>query len=116
MNNDLDFPSLELLLHLDPQVGGICNFIFYDQFYRRAIGKHKWLHCTHKAAENEDTLIGTHMMKAHMCYQIENSYFCWLYENINNVMISMKKKSTMTSNMIGNEFKIVDTKLDILGI
>jgi len=31
-------------------------------------------------------------------------------------MISMKKKSTMTSNMIGSEFKIVDTKLDMLGI
>jgi hypothetical protein len=31
-------------------------------------------------------------------------------------MMSMKKNSTMTSNMIGNEFRIVDTKLDMLGI
>lgn len=31
-------------------------------------------------------------------------------------MISMKKKSTITSNMIGKEFRIVDTKLDMLGI
>lgn len=31
-------------------------------------------------------------------------------------MINMKKKSTMTSNMIGSEFRIVETKLDMLGI
>ena len=31
-------------------------------------------------------------------------------------MMSMKKKSTITSNMIGKEFKIVETKLDMLGI
>ena len=31
-------------------------------------------------------------------------------------MMSMKKNKTMTSNMMGSEFKIVDTKLDMLGI
>jgi hypothetical protein len=44
------------------------------------------------AEQNEHMLIGTHMMKAHMCYQLEKNYFSWLYENINNVMISMKTK------------------------
>jgi hypothetical protein len=31
-------------------------------------------------------------------------------------MISMKKNKTMTSNMMGREFRIVDTRLDIFGI
>jgi len=31
-------------------------------------------------------------------------------------MISMKKKRIMTSNMMGSEFKIVETKLGMLGI
>jgi hypothetical protein len=32
-----------------------------------------------------------------------------------NIM-SMKMNNTITSNMIGNEFKMVDTKLDMFGI
>lgn len=31
-------------------------------------------------------------------------------------MISIKKKSTMTSNMMGKEFKMVETRLDMFGI
>jgi len=31
-------------------------------------------------------------------------------------MMSMKKNKIMTSNIIGSEFRIVDTRLDIFGI
>lgn len=31
-------------------------------------------------------------------------------------MMSIKKNKTMTSNIIGNEFRMVETKLDMLGI
>ena len=87
---NLVFPSLESLLELDPKgVAPVLQFPFYDRIFRYSMKKSKWPELVAKA-QDENLKLATPMVKAWICYEVENNYWTWMYNWYCEVLPSKK--------------------------
>lgn len=65
------------------------QFPFYDRIFRYSMKKSKWPELVAKA-QDDNLKLATPMVKAWICYEVENNYWTWMYNWYSEVLPSKK--------------------------